>query len=219
MVGNMKNITKLLAVLALLAIAIVPLMAAEGSDAAITRDGQCTVGGFTDYNSGTLTIKLNNSENTAVKVNVKVFEFGADPKTAEPLSQVTDVEIPSSSEGGTKDVSLSWGYGSEGKKYVDVIVYDSAGNEITNASEHGVEIDVTHSIWKNSITYVVIVLIVLVIIIALVLYLRSTKKTKADTTMADRTFTKMHNEKLAKKSGAAEKKEYKSSGNKTRKSK
>ena len=31
--------------------------------------------------------------------------------------------------------------------------------------------------------------------------------------------TKMHNEKVAKKSGAAEKKEYKSSGNKTRKSK
>ena len=207
------NYRKLLAIAAILVIAVVPLIAADGSDADITRDGQATYSGFTDYDKGTLTIVLKNSEDTPVTVTVKALEFG----NHDNVLDETTAEIPASSDG--TEVKLSWGYGSDGTKYVDVYVYDADGNKIDKACEDCVAIDVTHSIWKNSVTYIVIVVVIIVIAIALILFIRTTKKTKADTTMEDKTFTKMHNEKMAKKSGTAEKKEYKSSGGRTRKSK
>ncbi len=60
---------------------------------------------------------------------------------------------------------------------------------------------------------------IIVIVVALLLYIRSTKKTKADTTMTDRTFTRMHEERVARRApaNAAKKKDYQSSGNRTRK--
>ena len=205
---------KLFAILAILAVAIVPFIAADDSDAAVTRDGQCTTSGFTDYDKGTLTITLKNTDDTAVTVTVKVYEFGDHDNVLDD----TTAEIPANSEGS--EVKLSWGYGSSGTKYVDVYVYDSDGNKISTACEDCVAIEVSHSIWKNSVTYIVIAIIIIAIIVAIILYIRSTKKTKADSTMADKTFTKMHNEKVARKSTAtAEKKEYKSSGSRTRKSK
>lgn len=204
---------KLLAVAAILIVAIVPFIA-DDSDAAVTRDGQCTYSGFTDFDNGTLTIKLKNSDSTAVNVTVRAFEFGNHDKV---LDEKT-AEIAADS--AVTEVKLSWGYGSSGTKYVDVYVYDSDGNKISAACEDCVAIEVSHSIWKNSVTYIVIAIIIIAIIVAIILYIRSTKKTKADSTMADKTFTKMHNEKVARKSTAtAEKKEYKSSGSRTRKSK
>ena len=208
----MRSVYKTMAILAILAIALVPLIATDDSDATVKRVGQCETSGFTDYDSGTLKITLNNDGGEAVKVIVKVYEFNNHSNT---LAQ-KEAELTA---GENTVVSLGWGYGSEGKKYVDVFVYDVNDETTPIAQENSVEIDVTHSIWKNSVTYIVIVIIVIVVIVAIILFIRSGKKTKSDTTMADRTFTKMHNEKVAKKSGAAEKKEYKSSGNKTRKSK
>ena len=211
-VRPMKTIYKLFAVLAILAIALVPLIAADDSDATVKRVGQCETSGFTDYDSGTLKITLNNDGGEAVKVIVKVYEFNNHSNT---LAQ-KEAELTA---GENTVVSLGWGYGSEGKKYVDVFVYDVNDETTPIAQENSVEIDVTHSIWKNSVTYIVIVIIVIVAIVAIILFIRSGKKTKSDTTMADRTFTKMHKEKTAKKTATAEKKEYTSSGNRSRKSK
>ena len=201
-----------MAILAILAIALVPLIAADDSDATVKRVGQCETSGFTDYDSGTLKITLNNDGGEAVKVIVKVYEFNNHSNT---LAQ-KEAELTA---GENTVVSLGWGYGSEGKKYVDVFVYDVNDETTPIAQENSVEIDVTHSIWKNSVTYIVIVIIVIVAIVAIILFIRSGKKTKSDTTMADRTFTKMHKEKTAKKTATAEKKEYTSSGNRSRKSK
>ena len=215
-VQSMKTICKLFAVLAVLAIALVPIMAAEESDATVKRVGQCETSGFTDYDKGTLKITLNNDATEAVNVMVKVYDFNDQSSVrAEKTSELTANE--------NTVVSLSWGYGSSGTKQVDVYVYayNTETQEIGEvlAQENCVEIDVSHSIWKNSVTYIVIVLIIIVAIIAIVLFIRSGKKTKADTTMADKTFTKMHREKTAKRSATAEKKEYTSSGNRSRKSK
>ena len=212
----MKNVYKLFAILAILAIALVPIMAAEESDATVKRVGQCETSGFTDYDKGTLKITLNNDDVSAVNVMVRVYDFGNhDEKRAE---RVAELEANANTV-----VSLSWGYGSSGTKQVDVYVYayNTETEEVGDvlAQENCVEIDVSHSIWKNSVTYIVIVLIIIVVIIAVVLFIRSGKKTKADTTMSDKTFTKMHREKTAKKSATAEKKEYTSSGNRSRKSK
>lgn len=210
----MKNVYKLFAILAILSIALVPLFVAEESDATVTRKGQCETSGFTDNDRGTLRITLNNSDVSAVNVKVRVYEFGYtddDHRLAE-----TDAELAGDSD---TTVSLSWGYGSSGTRYVDVYVYDPDNLDNPLAKENCVEIDVTHSIWKNTLTYVVIVIVVIVIIVAIVLYIRSGKKTKADSTMSDRTFTKLHRENVAKKSASAERKEYTSSGNRNRKSK
>ena len=214
----MKAIYKLFAVFAILAIALVPIVAAEESDATVKRVGQCDVSGFTDYDKGTLKITLNNDDLSAVNVKVRVYEFNYTDD--DHLLAEKDAELAANDN---TVVSLSWGYGSSGDKYVDVYVYafNTESSELGDllTQENSVEISVSHSIWKNSVTYIVIVVIVIVVIIAVVLFIRSGKKTKADTTMADKTFTKMHREKTAKKSAAAEKKEYTSSGNRSRKSK
>ena len=212
----MRTIYKLFAVLAVLAIALVPIVAAEESDATVKRVGQCETSGFTDYDKGTLRITLNNDETTPVNVIVKVYDFADQSVTR--ADKVAELAANDNTV-----VSLSWGYGSSGVKQVDVYVYaydvesETIGDVL--AQENCVEIDVSHSIWKNSVTYIVIVVIIIVIIIAIILFIRSGKKTKADSTMADKTFTKMHREKTAKKSAAAERKEYTSSGNRSRKSK
>ena len=208
----MKNAYKLFAVLAVLAIALMPLVAAEGSDATVKRVGQCETSGFTDYDRGTLRITLNNDDTSDVDVKVRVYDFG----DHDTIRAEKDATLAANDD---TVVSLSWGYGSSGTKYVDVYVYDSNDESTVLAQENCVEIDVSHSIWKNSVTYIVIVLIVIVAIIAIILFIRSGKKTKSDNTMADKTFTKMHREKTAKKSAAAEKKDYTSSGNRSRKSK
>ena len=212
----MRTIYKLFAVLAVLAIALIPIVAAEESDATVKRVGQCETSGFTDYDKGTLRITLNNDETTPVNVIVKVYDFADQSVTR--ADKVAELAANDNTV-----VSLSWGYGSSGVKQVDVYVYaydvesETIGDVL--AQENCVEIDVSHSIWKNSVTYIVIVVIIIVIIIAIILFIRSGKKTKADSTMADKTFTKMHREKTAKKSATAEKKEYTSSGNRSRKSK
>ena len=211
-VRPMKTIYKLFAVLAVLAIALVPIIAAEDSDAAVKRVGQCEVSGFTDYDRGTLKITLNNDDVSAVNVKVRVYDFG----DHDTIRAETDSELAANSD---TTVSLSWGYGSSGTKYVDVYVYDSNDDTVVLAQENCVEIDVSHSIWKNSVTYIVIVVIIIIVVIAIILFIRSGKKTRADSTMADRTFTKMHRERTAKKSATAQKKEYTSSGNRSRKSK
>ena len=210
----MKNINKLFAVIAILALALLPVIAIDGSDAAVTKVGQATASGFTDNDSGTITYVLKNTESTSVDVTVKVTVFN----NPDEIYTEQTVTIPAVTDNeGIANVALSFKIGNSGTTYVDVLVFDADGNKIDAACENAVEISVSHSIWKNTMTYIVIAIIVIVVIIVLVIYIRSTKKTKADTTMADRTFTKMHNEKVAKKSSAAaERKEYKSSGDRTK---
>ena len=211
----MKTSSKLLALFAVLALAIVPILAIDGSDAAVTKSGQAETYGFTDMNSGTLKYTLKNDAAAEDTVTIKVTEFN-NPDNVKTEQKVT---VPPVSTGeGLLTVELHFGYGSSGTKWVDVLVFDSEGNKIDAACENSVEVYVSHTIWKDSTTYIVIVVIIIVIIVAIVLYMRSAKKTRADTTMADKTFTKMAEEKKTKKSAAAaQKKEYKSSGNRARK--
>ena len=220
---NMRAANRLLTVIAVLALAIVPILAIDGSDASIstdvTRQGQWDYSGFTDYDSGRITVTLVNTSTTDYESKLRVYETGNHDRVY--TTETVTVPGGTGTEDGKLDVELSWKFSSSGTKYVDVLAYDAATDEpIENAllNENSVQIEVSHSIWKNSVTYIVIALIVIIVIIVIVLYIRSTKKTKADTTMSDKTFTKLHNEKVGKKSTAtAQKKEYKSSGNKTRK--
>ncbi len=214
---KMKAYSKLLAVMAVLALAVIPLLAVDSSDATVTRQGQWDYSGFTDNDAGTLKVTLVNDSAAATEIKLMVYETG----NHDNVYTTKTVTVPANTENnGELAVELSWKFGSSGTKYVDVWAYNTTDDtRIDNPllDEDSVKIDVSHSIWKNTVTYVVIVIIAIVVIIVLVMYIRSTKKTKSDTTMSEKTFTNLHREKVGKKAATAEKKEYKSSGNKTRK--
>jgi hypothetical protein len=213
----MKAYSKLLAIVAVLALAIIPLLAVDGADATVNRQGQWDYSGFTDNDSGRLKVTLVNDAPDAVEIKLMVYETG----NHDNVYTTKTVTVPANTENnGELAVELSWKFGSSGTKYVDVWAYNTTDDTRINnplLDEDSVKIDVSHSIWKNTVTYVVIVIIAIVVIIVLVMYIRSTKKTKSDTTMSEKTFTNLHREKVGKKAATAEKKEYKSSGNKTRK--
>lgn len=211
---------KLIATLAVLALALVPLVAVE-SDADLQRNGACTTGGFSDNGGGWLKINLKNDTAEAISVVIYVYPSGS------AMDYLATTEGSVAAE-ASSEFTLEFSYDSSGERFVDVLVYkvNGEGNRtlVDAACEHSVRIDVSHSVWKNVSTYIVIAIIVIVIIIVLVLYIRSSKKTKADTAIADRAFTQMREEKLSKKGKiepakkTAEKQTYKSSGNKKRKS-
>ena len=220
---RMKTSIKLLTVIAVLALAVIPLVAVDGSDADVIRNGQWEASGFTDYDAGRIRVTLINDSTEAMEIKLVACETG----DHDNVYDTKTVTVPGTdTDGGRLAVELSWKFGSSGTKYVDVIAFDPATDkEITKEqmasiqllNENNVTIEVTHSIWKNSVTYIVIAVIIIIVVIVIIMYIRSSKKTKADTTMADKTFTKMHNEKMGRKTAAAQKTEYKSSGKKTRK--
>ena len=205
---------KIIAIIAILAIAVAPILAIDGSDATVNRVGQAESYGFTDNDEGTLKIVLKNTDADPVTITLKVFDAGT--TTDEYCAK--EIEVPGSGDNdGETTAELKWKFSSSGTKYVDVVAYDTDGNKIDNPllNESSVEIEVSHSIWKNTATYIVIAIIVIIVIVIIVLFIRSGKKTKADSTMADRTFTKMHDEKVArKKTASAKKEDYKSSSDK-----
>ena len=191
--AGMRNVTKLLAIIAVLAIAVMPFVAADDSDAAVKRTGQWEASGFTDNGGGSLRCTIQNDDNVQVTIRLKVLDFYDDRILA-----TKDVVVPASTDNDGKTVAeLNWSYNSSGTKYVKVYSYNPDTDEKLNnllVDDGCVQIEVSHSIWKNAATYIVIVVIVIVVIVVLVMYIRTTKKTKADTTMADKTFTKMHEE-------------------------
>ena len=213
----MKGSIKLLAVIAVLALAVVPLLAIDESDAEVKRQGQWQYSGFTDYDAGKIYVTLVNDSTTEMKVKLVAYETGDHDHVYASTDLLT---VPGTgTDDGKLYVQMSWKFGSSGTKYVDVVAYDENDAAIDDSllNESSIQIEVSHSIWKNSVTYIVIAVIIIIVIIVIILYIRSSKKTKADTTMADKTFTKMHNEKMGRKTAAAQKTEYKSSGKKTRK--
>lgn len=218
----MRKTIKAFAAIMVLALLLVPTVAvvSDADDTGITRTGACTTGDFSDNGGGWLKIKLTSPLALDANIHIVVYESGTDHVKANITGTLN--------AGETKEFQLNFSYDSSGTKYVDVLTYRvlATGNEVLldAASEHYVQINVSHSVWKSASTYVVIVVVVIVIIIALILVVRTTKKTKADTAIEDRAFTQMREEKAAKKAGntsapSSEKQTYKASGEKKRKSK
>lgn len=122
-----------------------------------------TYGGFTDMDDGKLTVYLSNDGATDVVVKVVVKDYDNGDVKGSSTATVAAGAV-------NQAVSVSFGYGSEGNRFVKVFLYDSADALI--ASYGPEEITVEHSIWKDWVTYLVVVIIVIVIIILAYFYIR-----------------------------------------------
>ena len=182
---------------------------ANDSDATSTVDvvqtKDPTWGGFTDMKDGNFTVYLKSNMTENVDITVVVFDTESNrEKDRTNATLEPSVETP---------VRTGFGYGSDGTKMVYYQVLDADGNVIF--SDGSYEIDVSHSMWKNTSTYVTVVIIVLIIVVVVVIFMRSrTKKTVG----GGKSFTELEAERKAKKTNkVAQKQTYKAGEKKSRK--
>lgn len=187
------------------------IVTADGSDAATsdiekTKDPEW--GGFTDMKNGHFTVFLKNTTTADISVRVVVYDTLSDSE-----KDSTVATIPATGE--ETSVRMGFGYGSDGNKMVYYKVLDANDETVVYVQEGSFDISVSHSMWKNTSTYVTIVIIVLVIIVVVVIFMRSrTKKTVG----GGKSFTELEAERKAKRTNkVAEKQTYKAGEKKSRK--
>jgi hypothetical protein len=202
-----KSMKQLFAILLVMAVSVVPVAIAteDGSDATVSFNNEATVSAeFTDMNSGKINVELYNSDTAAdVSVTVKAVDYDSGNTLASTTVSVpkATTDEKSNTTNGTATASLSWSYGSSGTKYV----YIEIVNGDTTTSQGPLSINVSHSIWKDTSTYLVIVLVIIIIAIAIWLKIRGlpgSKKEKVDD-QPKKTFTQMEAEKRGKKKSTA----------------
>lgn len=171
------------------------------------------ISGFTDVDAGNFTVYLDNTSSYPVKVDVII----KDADTGNIKAEKNDVEIP----GQTDDyaVTLSFSYGTQGTYYVNIELWYPGDATPFDDSQKGIAIDVVHSIWKDSATYVAIVIVIIVIAVIAYLYMRGAPGRAAAKSDANvKTFTELENERRMKKSSSSPTKveKYESSDKRTR---
>ena len=123
-----------------------------------------TFSGFTDMDDGTLKAYVSNSDvDNAYTVKLVVKDYVSNGVEASATK-----EIPAGAQ--NVEISVSFGYGSDGTEYVKVYLYDGADKLLDSCGPY--EITVKHSIWKDWVTYLVVVIIIIVIIILAYFYIR-----------------------------------------------
>ncbi|MBP5394396.1 MAG: hypothetical protein J6Y18_00595 [Candidatus Methanomethylophilaceae archaeon] len=164
-----------------------------------------TWGGFTDMKDGHFTVYLKSEMTENVTVKVIVFDTESNAE-----KDRTEVTLEPSVE---TSVRTGFGYGSDGSKMVYYKVVDVEDKEIFTDGSY--EISVSHSLWKNTSTYVAVVIIVIVIVIVVVVIMRNrTKKVVG----GGKSFTELEAERKAKRTNkVAEKQTYQAGEKKTRK--
>ena len=177
---------------------------ADASDVAKTKDPEW--GKFTDTSSGHFYVYLENKTDAAITVKVVVYDgVSGDEK------DTTVKELAANS--GEVEVRMTFGYGSDGSKIVNYKVYNNETEELYFA-DGSFELSVSHSIWKNTSTYVIIVVVIIAIVVIAYFVMRS-RATKQKSAGGTKTFTQLEAERKAKKAGkVAEKQDYKASGSK-----
>ncbi len=185
---------------------------ADDSSAAsdIEKAKEADWGGFTDASSGHFYVYLKNNTDADIVVKVAVYDgISGDEKDSTVATIAAQVE--------EQEVSTSFSYGSDGDKYVryTVYAYNSETGEVGDAyfSEGNFVIDVDHSVWKNTSTYVIIVVVILAIIIIAYFIMRS-RANKHREAVGSKSFTELEAERKAKKKGRVAQKETYRSGEK-----
>lgn len=213
----MKTISKIIAVLAILALAFVPIsIATESSDAEIVFAENPTITGqFGDMGDGKVLVTINNNSTSAVKVTIQAVEYGNESRIF--TTKELDVPAKDGEVLGVASAELVWHIDNAGTTTVKIIATPDDGSEpISNV----IQVNVSHSIWKDPVTYVVIVVIIIAIAIAVFIKLRSNESKKKEKNLEQKSFTQMREEKLAgkavekpvaKKTASVEKKTYEAS--------
>ena len=181
--------------------------AAEGSDAAdIEKSKEADWSKFTDTSKGHFYVYLDNNTDNEMVVKVTVY----DGKSGDELDN-TVATIPATTT--AYEIRMTFGFGSDGTKLVNYKVTNEEGT-VTYFSEGNFEISVSHSIWKNTSTYVLLVAVIIAIVVIAYFVMRA-RATKQKSTGGTKTFTQLEAERKAKKAGkVAEKQNYSASGSK-----
>ncbi len=181
---------------------------ADDSSATVTFDSaDISYSGFTDMDNGTVKFTVKNNDSIASEITVKAVQKNSSSVYAEKV-----VTVPAYEE--NFEVSLSFGLGSQGVHDVEIQIFE---NGIMTDCQT-ININVSHSIWKDASTYVGFIVVIVVIIALAYVYMRNSPKRAAIAEKKGaKTFTEMEAEKKAKKSAeVAQREEYKSEGRKSR---
>lgn len=200
---NAKKILTLAVAFACLATFAFALTADDSSAAAgdITKAKEADWGKYTDASPGHFYVYLANNTDAAITVKVVVYDgITGDEK------DTTMAEIEANAT--EQEVRMTFSYGSSDDKLVRYTVYSEDG-ETVYFSDGSYEIEVKHSMWKNTSTYVIIVLVIIAIIVVAYFVMRA-RANKSKASGNTRTFTEMEAERKAKKAGkVAQKETYK----------
>ncbi|MDD4244694.1 MAG: hypothetical protein PHI62_00775 [Candidatus Methanomethylophilaceae archaeon] len=196
------NFKKISVLFALMALMVVPLALSEGSDAEVTfGDPPVSVSiPFDDMSAGGIIVNLLNDGATEQTITVTVKEY------PDRVLATADVIVPASEGGvaGKASKELRFSFSSPGDKYLQIEMDD--GTDVTSV---GYNISVSHSIWKDSSTYLLIIIVI--VVIAVVVYLRM-RGLPGKKTQPAKTFTEMEAEKRARKeiasSGSSKRQKY-----------
>jgi flagellar basal body-associated protein FliL len=196
------NPKKIFVLFALIALVITPLALSDASDAEVEFGNPAVSVSipFNDMNAGGITVHLLNDGAAKQTVTITVREY------PDRILATADVTVPASEGGKAGEASkeLRFSFSSPGDRYLQIEMGD--GVDVTTL---GYNVSVTHSIWKDSSTYILIIIVI--IVIAVVAYLRM-RGLPGKKTRPAKTFTEMEAEKKAGKgiapSGGSKRQKY-----------
>ncbi len=181
------NFRKISVLLAFMAMILVPLALSEGSDAEVAFDETPVIVSipFDDMSVGGITVRLVNDGAADQTVTVTVYEY------PDRVLATADILVPASESGvaGEASKEMRFSFSSPGDRYLQIEMDDG-----TDVTWIGYNISVSHSIWKDSSTYILIIIII--VVIAVVVYLRM-RGLPGKKTQPAKTFTEMEAEKKA----------------------
>ena len=184
----MKTSQKIVIAAVIAMIALIPsVLVCESADAATNFDhGDIAVTkAFDDMSGGTVSVPVTNKTDAVLHVTVTIKDV-----SGKNTYSSSNFEIPANN---TSDCALSWNFGSSGDKRINISVSDG-----TNTESFQRTISVSHSIWKDPITYIAIVVAVIIIAILIFVKMRATSDAKAKSMKGkkeEKIFTKMAEEK------------------------
>ncbi len=185
----MKTQIKLLAVLAVFALALVPLaLVAESSDAEITYSEDVKVTqGFDNMSAGRLTVEYENTGSEELTLKIVVTD-----KMSKKVLAETEAKIAAGSEdsAATQKVDISFQIGVAGTYNIEVstTATDPSGNVVdftAGSKTSTILLEVSLSAWSKWTTYVIIIIVVIAIGVAVWFKIRSAPKSESTTTFTE----------------------------------
>lgn len=182
-----KTITALLIVM----LALIPLsLMAESSDAYQYNSYEVTRG-FSDIGDGEISVYITNGTSAPVTVNIKITSTdGSRTYATKEFTIPANVTRENVKESGNH-ATLSFSAGGSGHKQMNLYIDDSKVTVIDINSEH--------SIWAEWTTYLVIIIAIIVVVVIVWMKVRSNSDKKAKEIGNEKVFTKMEEERRAKR--------------------